>query len=217
MIKQIKQYSKEDAFFISAVQQEIFNRILPTIRHDLVGYLSAGLMRTTIIKKLLDNEDVSIERLKLEALKIEGILKDNVTSVRELSFWDFATSNKDSVSNVLKKSVQLSSNFLIKKNIKLNLHDSQHHHADEVESKVFLYSTLILFCYFEDNGFDNHVIDIAHSPNSITLTFEPNARTNATSVSIERFITIDKEVLIKFTKLHHIYIEFNDQLINVKW
>src|SRR5688572_14767556 len=109
--------SEEDKYFISAIQQEVFNRILPTIRHDLVGYSSASLMRVSIMNRLLNKTGMTPENLKPELLKIEQQLRSSVVGIRELAFWDYGFAHQDFACNILSKSVQFVSSQLVLKNI----------------------------------------------------------------------------------------------------
>ena len=213
---QLEKMSKEDKYFISAIQQEVFNRILSTIRHDLVGYSSASLIRVSIMNRLLNKAGVTSENLKPELSKIEDHLKSSVVGIRALAFWDFNHANQDFASNILARSVQLISTPLMMKNIGLNVIANEYDEDEEIETKPLLYTLLCLFSYFEDN-YENHIFEILPSRNSMTITNQKKSDTSSSTTLINRYLHIDQESTLRFAKLNNVDINFEDNQIKVEW
>ena len=207
----------DNTLFISAMQHEIFSRIAPTLRHDLVGHVSVSLMRINIINKILNKPELDTDKLKLEIHKIEQLLKTNILNIRELSFWDFGTEKENIPNEILIKSVQLMSIQLAMKNIKSNLIPMEFSEVEKIETKPLLYSLLSVFCYIEDNNFDNFTLNITQSNNSIIIKMSPNQSQIPTVILNTRMISFSNSMIMKFAELYDIHIKFYDQQICVSW
>lgn len=210
-----KKINTEDSIFISALYHELFNRILPTIRHDLVGEVSASLMRVSIMDRFLNKAELDTENLKSELKKIDQQLKSNIVSIRALSFLDNPAKHYDTPSNILFRSVQFISTPLATKNIQINVLPHEHPEVEMIETKPLLYALLCLFAYIEDNNFDDHTFNILQSPESIQLTLEPKNKHDSVPSFIRNTI-VDKEMLIRFANLHLYEVIFDNELIIIK-
>lgn len=211
------QHALKENFFVCAVHQEIFNRVFPHIRHDLVGGLSASLMRASIMEKHLHKPVLDAERLTAELDKIEVHLRDTIMGIRELQFWDFDTSHEDIPSNIVQKSIKLMSSQLLLKNIQLSLQPAALDHEATVNTKPLLYSLLCVFCYIEDHDFANHQLQIQQSNNSIAVMAEPITAQDAHGVSKLRNLFISEAHLVEFAKHYAMDVQFDNQKIMLSW
>lgn len=217
MEKTLNTLTNEERLFVSAIHQEIFNRIFPTIRHDLVGYLSASLMRVSIMDRYLNKQDVLPNLLKHELIKIDTQLRSSIVEIRALEFWDFESKQNDNSNDVLIKSVQLMTTQLAMKNIKLNIIPEEIDASNEVVTKPFLYCLLCTLCYIEDKNFDNKDLLIRHTANSIEIVIDPKEMITGTTFMKSRNLTISKEVAMKFINLHDMKMSFNNEDIKLTW
>ncbi len=217
MDNKLPKINAEDSIFISALYHELFTRILPTIRHDLVGEVSASLMRISILDRFLNKVELEPAKLKSELMKVDQQLRSNIISIRGLSFWDNSSTHNDSASNILIRSVQLISTPLATKNIQLNVHPHEHAEAEMIETKPILYCLLCLFAYIEDNNFDHHILNIFHLPNSIKFALEPKKAQDSTPNTHNRNIMVSKEMTVRFAKLHCFEAVFDNQQITLGW
>lgn len=87
----LKNYNseKDETIFVSAIKHEIFSRIFPTIRHDVVGNISASLIRLSIIDRVLKLQDLNSEKIKSEILKLDQNLRSSINEIRDLAFLGF--------------------------------------------------------------------------------------------------------------------------------
>ncbi len=225
MEKQLEK-STEDKFFISAINQEVFNRIFPHIRHDLVGYMTTSLMRVSIMDRYLNKAELAPEQVKSDLKKIELQLRDAILGIRELQLWDFESAHEDQPGNILKKSTQLMNSQLAMKNIQLTLPDEQLDNdsvADDalksevVKTKPLLYCLLCLFSYIEDNNFDNKNLNMRLAGKSMVMSWEPIAAQDSMAIKINRNLLITEELIIRFAKFYLIDINFQHDQIMLTW
>lgn len=217
MEKPFEKFTNDDRLFISAIHQEIFNRIFPTIRHDLVGYLSASLMRVSIMDRYLNKQDVLPNQLKNELIKIDTQLRNSIVEIRALEFWDFESKQNNNSNDVLNKSVQLMTTQLAMKNIKLNIIPEEIDASNEVVTKPFLYCLLCTLCYIEDKNFDNKDLFIRHTRNAIEIVTDPKEIVIGTTFKKNRNLTISKEMAMQFINLHDMEISFHNDDIKLTW
>ena len=215
MEKHLEQ-STEDNFFISAVNQEIFNRIFPHIRHDLVGYLTTSLMRVSIMDRYLNKTELAPDQVKLDLKKIELQLKDTILGIRELQFWDFDFAHEDHTSEILKKSIQLMTSQLAMKNIQLAVVPEEDLDDLIVKTKPLLYCLLCLFSYFEDNNFENKNLNLHLSAKSISITCESIETQDSAAIKMNRNLIINQDLAVRFAKLYLFEIDFQDE-ITLTW
>jgi hypothetical protein len=210
----------EEKFFISAVHQEMFNRIFPHIRHDLVGGLSASLMRVTIMDRHLNRPGSEISRLNEELKKIEGHLKETIVGIRELQFWDFDVVHKDTLCNILQKSVKLMASHLLLKNIQLAIKPCEIAQESEtllIESKPLLYTLLCVFSYVEDDGFKNKRLNIQELDNAVEINLETIPAQDSSPYTKNRHLIIDQTLAARFAHYHGITIDFSNEKIYLSW
>lgn len=217
MEKQLEKFNDDENFFISAIHQEVFDRIFPTIRHDLVGYLSASLMRVSIMDRHLNKPELIPDQLKAELSKIESQLKISISGIRALEFWDFQSTHEDFPSEILNKSVELMSTQLAMKNIQLTVVPQEFNDTEKVESKPLLYCLLCLLSYIEDNNFEDNNLKICHIGKSITISFEPKIAQNTSTFKKIRSLTINREVALDFAKFYNMDISFSMEEIILAW
>ena len=215
MEKHLEQ-STEDNFFISAVNQEIFNRIFPHIRHDLVGYLTTSLMRVSIMDRYLNKTELAPDQVKLDLKKIELQLKDTILGIRELQFWDFDFAHEDHTSEILKKSIQLMTSQLAMKNIQLTVVPKEDLEDELVKTKPLLYCLLCLFSYIEDNNFENKNLNLHLSAKSISITCESIETQDSAAIKMNRNLIINQDLAVRFAKLYLFGIDFQDK-ITLTW
>lgn len=216
MIKQREEDSIAENFFISAIHQEIFNRVFPCIRHDLVGGVSASLMRVSIMERHLNKAEVPLDSLRQDLKKIELQLKDNINSIRALQFWDFDATHEDVPINVIKKSIHLMSSQLALKFIQINIQPQETHDIEQVKTKPLLYCLLCLWSYVEDNDFDNHHLDVDQTGNAIQIHFE--ARVAQDSIfKKDRNLIFSQALVSRFAKHYSIDIRFTENEITLAW
>ncbi|MES2546277.1 MAG: hypothetical protein V4575_01140 [Pseudomonadota bacterium] len=216
MTQQMNKIMMDEVFFISAIKHEIFSRIFSTIRHDIVGNVSATLIRLSIIERILKNQELDVEKIKSEVQKLDHQLRVSIIDIRELSFWDFPTSQADFTGVVLQKSILLIASQLALKGIHLHLQEQQHDDVIKVDSKSLMYSLLCLFCYIEDNDFDNFKFNIFNTVDSIVMTYEPMPEQHQPTIIHNRNICIDKEIATQFISLNKVSIDFSDKCITLK-
>jgi hypothetical protein len=210
----------EDKFFVSAVHQEMFNRIFPHIRHDLVGGLSASLMRVTIMDRHLNKLGSEISRLNPELKKIEGHLKDTIVGIRELQFWDFDVVHQDTLCNILHKSVKLMASHLLLKNIQLSIQpcDLEEESREALlETKPLLYTVLCVFSYIEDHGMTNKRLNICELSNTVEINIENISAQDSSPYTKNRHLIIDQSLARRFGKCHGISIDFSNACIQLSW
>lgn len=217
MEKQSEKFTNDENFFISAVHQEMFNRIFPTIRHDLVGYLSASLMRVSIMERYLNKPEVVIEQLKAELLKIESQLKSSISGIRALAFWDFQSIHDDYPSEILKRGVELMSTQLAMNSIQLSLVPPEFQDIEKVKTKPLLYCLLCILSYIEDNNFESKNLTIRQIRKSIAISFEPKIALSTTNFKKIRNLIINQDLAVNFAKFHDININFSDEEIKLSW
>lgn len=216
MEKQLEKCSVEENYFISAIHQEIFNRVFPCIRHDLVGGISASLMRVSIMERRLNKAELVAETLKQDLEKIEQQLKENIHSIRALQFWDFDSVQEDMPINVLNKSVHLMASRLALRFIQTTVAPQEDNAAEPVKSKPLLYSLLCVFSYIEDNDFDNHHLNVGQSGQSIYIKYEPKTAQDST-IKINRNLIFDQALVAKFANHYGIDINFGQNEITLVW
>lgn len=216
MIKQREEYAIDENFFISAVHQEVFNRIFPCIRHDLVGGMSASLMRVSIMERHLNKAEVPLDSLRQDLKKIELQLKDNIHSIRDLQFWDFDSAQEDTPINLIKKSVQLMASQLALKFIQITIQPQESPDIVSVKSKPLLYSLLCLWSYIEDNDFENHHLDVRQTGKSIHIYFEPKVAQDSI-LNKDRNLIFSQALVSRFAKHHLMNIYFAKDEITLAW
>ena len=217
MEKQREKRTANENLVVSAIQQEVFNRVLPTIRHDLVGYLSASLMRVSILDRYLSKEEVAPDQLKTELLKIESLIRSSISEIRALAFWDFQSMQDDYPSEILKRSVKLMSTELAMKGIQLIVVPQEFDDIKKVETKPLLYCLLCLLSYIEDNNFKKNNLKISQIGKSIVISFEPKSTQNFTAFKKMRNLTINKQLALDFVKFHNMNINFSIKEIKLTW
>jgi hypothetical protein len=216
MEKQREQYSAEDNFFISAIHQEVFSRVFPCIRHDLVGGVSASLMRVSIMERRLNKAELSSDSLKEDLKKIELQLKDNITSLRALQFWDFDSEHEETPINILKQSVHLMASRLALRFIQATVQLQEGDGTEPLKTKPLLHSLLSVFSYIEDNDFDNHHLNVGQSGKTIYIKFEPKIAQDS-AIIINRNLIFDQALVARFTNHYGIDIKFAQNEITLGW
>lgn len=217
MEKPITKSTDDNDFVISAIQQEIYTRILPSIRHDLVTYLSASLMRVSIMNRQLSNESVDSNQLKTELLKIESLIKSSITEIRELKVWDFQSLQDDYPSEIWKKSIKLMSIELAMQNIHLIVIPPEFKDIKKVETKPLTYCLLSLLSYIEDNDYENNNLKFHHYGKSIVIEFEPLTIQNTIGFEKARNLKISKQLVLDITKFYNMNIYFSMKEIKLVW
>jgi hypothetical protein len=216
MEKQREKCSLEENFFISAIHQEVFNRVFPCIRHDLVGGITSSLMRVSIMERRLNKAAVAAESLKQDLEKIESQLKDNITSIRALQFWDFDSAHEDIPINVLNNCVHLMASRLSLRFIQTTVHTQENNNAEQMKAKPLLYSLLCVFSYIEDNDFDNHHLNVGQSGQSIYIKCEPKVTQDST-FNIHRNLIFSQALVAKFVHHYGMDISFTKNEITLVW
>jgi hypothetical protein len=216
MEKQLENCSVEEKFFIHAIHQEVFNRVFPCIRHDLVGGISASLMRVSIMERRINKVELAPELLKQDLEKIELQLKENITSIRALQFWDFDSAQEDMPINVLNKSVHLMASRLALRFIQTTVQAQEHNHVEPVRAKPLLFSLLCVFSYIEDNDFDNHHLNVGQSGQSIYIKYEPKTAQDS-AIKINRNLIFDQALVARFAHHYGIDINFSQNEITLGW
>jgi hypothetical protein len=216
MEKQREECSVEDNFFISAIHQEIFNRVFPCIRHDLVGGISASLMRVSIMERRLNKVDLVAEPLKEDLKKIELQLKDNINAIRALQFWDFDSAHEDSPINVLKKSVHLMASRLALRFIQATVHCEENNDSETIKTKPLLYSLLSVFSYIEDHDFNNHQLNVGQSGKSIYIKLESKIAQDS-ALNINRNLIFDQALVTRFAHHYDVDVNFAHGEITLAW
>lgn len=216
MEKQREECFVEENFFISAIHQEVFNRVFPCIRHDLVGGISASLMRVSIMERRLNKVELAPESLKEDLKKVELQLKDNINSLRALHFWDFDSEHGEAPINVLKKCVHLMASRLALRFIQATVQAQEDNGIEPVKTKPLLYSLLCVFSYIEDNDFDNHHLNVGQSGPSIYIRFEPKVAQDST-IKINRNLIFSKALVTRFAHHYGIDINFTQNEITLAW
>jgi len=207
--------TSDDDFFISAVQNEVFNRIFPKIRHDLVGNVSASLIRVSIMDRIL-KKDYDLEKIKSELSKIDQQLRNNIIEIRDLAFWDFATNPEDNPSDVLIKSVQLVSSQLAFKGIELKVQVAEHENLGTVQTKPCLYCLLCVFSYLEDT-YSNCVFNLHLTSSTIMIKHECEVEGSTEIIPNHRHLKITEETVIKFARFQQMDIVYDDKQIVIQW
>lgn len=193
-------------FLVGAIQQEIFSRIFPTIRHDVVSCLSPSLMRVSIIDRYLTKPQLQPDQLKVELKKIEAHLKEAIVDIRELRYLDFDVEHTDSISNILHKSIKFMESELAAKGIEFSTPDATN--STQVQTQPLLYTLLCLYCYIEDNDIESSKITFRYTSNTIMLEFSPT-EFEKWDIDKTRNLKINRELLIYFAQQHHINITLN--------
>jgi hypothetical protein len=217
MQKHLEKLTTNQTLLISAVQQEVFSRIFPKIRHDLVGYLSASLMRVSIMDRYLSKEEVAPNQLKAELLKIESYIRSSIDGIRALGFWDFQSIHDDYPSEILKKCVELMSTRLAMQGTQLMVVPQELEDIKKVETKPLLYSLLCLLSYIEDNNFENNNLKIHKIGKSIVISSEPKIAQNSTAFKNVRNLTINRELALDFAKFQNMNINISIEEIKLTW
>ncbi len=205
----------EEFFFISAIKHEIFSRIFSTIRHDVVGNISATLIRLSIIHRILKKQDLDSEKIKSEVQKLDQHLRFSITEIRDLAFWDFESNQSDYSAEILKKSILLMASQLAFAGIQLNLQNEEILKLNKIDSKSLLYTLMCIYCYFEDNDFNNYIFNIYDNSDSILITYEPRPNPIQTTLIKNRYININQEIVLKFAELNKFKILFSDKKITL--
>lgn len=216
MIKQREEDSIEEHFFINAIHQELFNRVFPCIRHDLVGGVSASLMRVSIMERHLNKAEVPLDSLRQDLKKIELQLKDNVNNIRALQFWDFDATHEDLPTNVIKKSIHLMCSQLALKFIQINLQPQETRDIEQVKTKPLLYCLLCLWSYVEDNDFDNHHLEVRQMGKSIHIYFESKEAQDYI-IRKDRNLTFSQTIVSRFANHYSLDIRFTKNEITLAW
>lgn len=203
-----------DKLLVNAVQQEIFSRIFPTVRHDLVSCISPSLMRVSILDRYLNKPELQPEQLKAELKKIETHLKDAIVGIRELRYWDFDVEHADSIGNILRKSIKLMESQLAAKGIELSL-TSGEADTNQIATKPLLYTLLCLYCYIEDSDIENTRIKFQYTADTISLEFAPT-ESQKWDIHKTRDIEINQDLLLHFAKQHQVDITINPDSISLK-
>lgn len=217
MEKQLQAFTQDEIFFLSAVKNEVFNRIFPTIRHDLVAHVSASLIRLSIMDRILKKDNLDPDKVKLEFQKIDELLRNNIVDIRQLAFWDFSNREEDYTFNILVKSVQLISSQLAFKGIQLNVKPKDSEIDEKVEAKALLFTLICIFCYLEDNDFDNCICTLTHSSNFIKIQYDCKSEANSKVITNDRHLKITQEIAVRFAKLQLMDIVFFNQEIKINW
>ncbi|PPC94077.1 MAG: hypothetical protein CTY33_05745 [Methylotenera sp.] len=216
MKRQREKCSVEENFFISAIHQEVFNRVFPCIRHDLVGGVSASLMRVSIMERRLNKVEITSELLKEDLKKIELQLKENIISIRALQFWDFDSVHEDIPIDILKKSVHLMASRLALRFIQTSVQTNEDNTVQPVKTKPLLLSLLCAFSYIEDNHFDNHQLNVGQSGESIYIQYEPKTAQDST-IKINRNLIFDQGLVTRFANHYEIDVNFSQSEITLGW
>lgn len=217
MGQKLEKNTTEENFFISAINQEIFNRVFPHIRHDLVGYLTTSLMRVSIMDRYLNRAELSAEQVKGDLKKIDLQLRDAILGIRELQFWDFDSAHEEYPSKILKKSVQLMSTHLAMNNIQLLITPGELEETEMVMTKPLLYCLLCLFSYVEDNNFEHNNLNISLFSKSVQIRIEPITAQESAVIKKKRNLFIDQDLASRFVALHSMDLSFVKDGINLTW
>lgn len=198
---------------VNAIKQEIFNRIFPTVRHDLVSCISPSLMRVSILDRYLNRPELQPDQLKAELKKIEAHLKHAILDIRDLRYWDFEVEHSDTIGNILQKSIKLMESQLAAKGIEMSL-ESDAADTKQLDSKPLLYTLLCLFCYIEDSDIENVRISTRYTADTISLEFSPT-ESQKWDIHRTRDLQISRDLLLSFARQQHFDIVLNQNSISL--
>lgn len=196
----LKLENLDEIYFINAIHLEIFSRIFPHIRHDVIGYLSASLMRVSIIERLSNREQFSKNQLQEELKKIESHLREVVVNIRALKLWDFDFADDDTLCNIVTKSISIYSGQLAFRGIEIEYNKSEFQDTFKVKNKPLLNSLLCIFTYIEDSEYDNSKLKITIEESSINFLMMRLDHEFTPIIKNNRNITIDKAMTFGFAK-----------------
>lgn len=99
------------------------------------------------------------------------------------------------------------------KGISLNLQDEENVNHNKIDTKTFLFSLLCIFCYIEDNDFENFIFKIYNNINSVFITFEPSLNKIEPVITKNRNIKIDIETMTDFISINNFQVQLNENQI----
>lgn len=225
-----KSKQRYSAWEIAGIQHELFLRVLPGLRHELVGPISVSRMGISVLKRTLEKGEADQAALQQQVLRMDEQLQQSVLGVRALRLWDEDSNMTASAADIISHGIKLMSYRLSLRNITIDypLDDApldDHSLDDSDDSKLiyqpFLYTWLGLLGYFEDHFTYPVLLSISQlSSNALRVRYQRSsvevAPLHADLQETKRH-PIDQHALLGLAQHYDISIAFGEDELTFHW
>lgn len=158
---------------MAGLQHEIFLRVLPAVRHDMLGPVSVARMDVAILKRKLAADEPDIAACRDKLLTLDGHLSGVSQGLGLLRRWDTARGDTARAGETLAFAVGLMTPLLRLREITLApLPDVLPPELDDVQrpQSAFLYACLAVLCHVQDHLPPGSRVSMALTPEGVSMS-----------------------------------------------
>lgn len=232
--REIKQ--RYSAWEIAGIQHEIFLRVLPGLRHELVGPISVSRMGISVLKRTLEKGEADKDSLQQQVLRMDEQMQQSVLGIRALRLWDADSNITATAAHIISHGLKLMSYRLSLRNITIDYLMEDDVENTESEStpagkqddagkqiyQPFLYTWLGVLGYFEDHFNEAVTLKIAFvSSNALSVNFVPGSTESVSLLQTEIIEAnrhhIDQHALVGLAQHYDNSIAFAKDALTLTW
>lgn len=221
-----KSKQRYSAWEIAGIQHELFLRVLPGLRHELVGPISVSRMGISVLKRTLEKGEADQAALQQQVLRMDEQLQQSVLGVRALRLWDEDSNMTASAADIISHGIKLMSYRLSLRNITIDYPLDDDPTNDSDDSKLiyqpFLYTWLGLLGYFEDHFTYAVLLAISRlSSNALRVRYQRSAAEAVAPLHADiqeaKRHHIDQHALLGLAQHYDISIVFGEDELTFHW
>lgn len=134
----------------AGVRHEILMRVLPTLRHDLLGPISVARMELAVMRRRLERADLALQDGLRRVRQLDGHLVDLTRGLRELRRWDPLDTERMPASAIVRLALMLMEQPLRLAGLEVSVETDCEAEDTELPLAPLLLGTLALLCHAQD-------------------------------------------------------------------
>ncbi|SIR42139.1 hypothetical protein SAMN05421778_11031 [Sphaerotilus natans] len=134
----------------AGVRHEILMRVLPTLRHDLLGPISVARMELAVMRRRLERADLAQQDGLRRVRQLDGHLVDLTRGLRELRRWDPLDTERMPASAIVRLALMLMEQPLRLAGLEVSVETDCEAEDTELPLAPLLLGTLALLCHAQD-------------------------------------------------------------------
>lgn len=134
----------------AGVRHEILMRVLPTLRHDLLGPISVARMELAVMRRRLERADLAPQDGLRRVQQLDAHLVDLTRGLRELRRWDPLDTERMPAGSIVRLALALMEQPLRLAGLEVSVETDCEAEDTELPLAPLLLGTLALLCHAQD-------------------------------------------------------------------
>lgn len=169
----------------AGVRHEILMRVLPTLRHDLLGPISVARMELAVMRRRLEREDLSPQDGLRRVQQLESHLIELTRGLRELRRWDGMADEQMPAGSIVALAIGLMEQPLRLAGIVIDSTEVERDAGASLPLGPLLLGTLAMLCHAQDHLAAGSRLRIGFDASAVRLELQPLAPLDAAQLAPE--------------------------------